>query len=225
MSNRSEGNYNRQETNSKYKGNESGFWDNIKALLANNNKPKEREYLHDSQPSSQPKPTEQQAEVTEAPLTSTVPEPEYDYVDYYTETSETDIYSRTFRSTGSTDIGDSNDIGFYTETSNQDSYTLIADKEPAGDYPTTPTTPDDTEGADSNTGGNTKTMLLKILLLGVVVYILSMIYLFYTVLNLFIEESSSDARQKQNKREWRAELSQKPEQEEERFNTLEIGDN
>lgn len=265
MPNRSEGNYNRQESSSKHKGNESGLWDKIKALFADNSKPKEREYLRDSQPSSQPQPTEQQAEVTdtvyeafvsntpnkaeetrqeesiektiqqvlpntkdddkEAPLTSTAPEPRYDYIDFYTETSETDIYSKTFRSAESTDIDDGNNIGFYIETSNLDSYTLISDKEPAGDYPTTPTTPDDTEGADSNTDGNTNTILLKRLLLRVAIYILFMIYMTYIVSKFFEEESSSDTRQKQNKREWRAEQRQKPEQEEERFNTLEIGDN
>ena len=45
---RSEGNYNKQENNSKNKGNEPGFWENLKALIAENKKDKEREYLHDS---------------------------------------------------------------------------------------------------------------------------------------------------------------------------------
>ena len=44
---RSEGNYNKQENSSKTKGNEPGFWENLKALVAENNKSKEREYLND----------------------------------------------------------------------------------------------------------------------------------------------------------------------------------
>ena len=33
---RSEGNYNKQENSSKTKGNEPGFWENLKALVAEN---------------------------------------------------------------------------------------------------------------------------------------------------------------------------------------------
>lgn len=263
---RSEGNYNKQENNSGYKGNEPGFWDNLKAIFSDDRKPEKREYLHDSQPSSQPQSTELQAEVTEnvyeafvfntpneaeearkeepieetiqlvspntndddteAPLSCIVSEPEHDYIDFYTETSETEIYSRTFRSAESTDINDSNNIGFYIETSGLDSYTLIPDEEPDGDYTTMPTTSDDTEGAGSNTDGNTNTMLLKRLLFGIGIYVLFVVINMLCMIPVFFErESSTDTRQKQYKREWRAEQRQKLEQEEEKFNTLEIGDN
>ncbi len=158
---RSEGNYNKQENNSRPKGKEPGLWENLKAMIAENNRSKEREYLHDSKTSPLPLTPEPQtdntAEVYEALVFNTQNEVEeaeqaeqandagqsalhhtddadsdadsvisipptftksdFDYIDYYSETSETDIYSRTFRHSDSTDSIDSSEAGFYVETS------------------------------------------------------------------------------------------------------------
>ena len=158
---RSEGNYNKQENNSKNKGNEPVFWENLKALIAENKKANEREYLHDSNtpplPQSAPPKTDNTDEVYEALVfntshkvgeteqadkaneaqqsallhtddadndadsiissTRSYEEPEFDYIDFDTETSETDIYSRTFRYSDSADSIDSSEAELYIETS------------------------------------------------------------------------------------------------------------
>ena len=142
---RSEGNYNKQENSSKTKGNEPGFWENLKALVAENNKSKEREYLNDKRNSPLPMSVEPETDITDEVYDAVVfnttnevedvelselaeeakqqasthidDKPEFDYIDFYTETSETDIYSRDFRHSDSTDSIDSSKAGFYVETS------------------------------------------------------------------------------------------------------------
>ena len=142
---RSEGNYNKQENSSKTKGNEPGFWENLKALVTENNKSKEREYLNDKKNSSLPLSAEPETDITDEVYDAVVfnttnevedmelselaeeakqqasthidDKPGFDYIDFYTETSETDIYSRAFRHSDSTDSIDSSEAGFYVETS------------------------------------------------------------------------------------------------------------
>ena len=142
---RSEGNYNKQENSSKSKGNEPGFWENLKALVAENKKSKEREYLNDKKNSSLPLSAEPETDITDEVYDAVVfnttnevedmelselaeeakqqasthidDKPGFDYIDFYTETSETDIYSRDFRHSDSTDSIDSSKAGFYVETS------------------------------------------------------------------------------------------------------------
>ena len=158
---RSEGNYNKQENSSKSKGNEPGFWENLKALVAENKKSKEREYLNDKRNSPLPLSAEPETDITDEvydavvfntanevekagqseqaketkqhasihiddedsdadSIVSTIRssnEPGFDYIDFYTETSETDIYFRAFRHSDSTDSIDSSEAGFYVETS------------------------------------------------------------------------------------------------------------
>lgn len=179
---RSEGNYNKQENNSKNKGNEPGFWENLKALIAENKKANEREYLHDSNtpplPQSAPPKTDNTDEVYEALLINTsnkvedveqadkaneaqqsallhtddadndadsiisstrsYEEPEFDYIDFDTKTSETDIYSRTFRYSDSTDGIDSSEAGFYVETSDVHFYIPALEENIAEYRPTMP---------------------------------------------------------------------------------------
>ena len=163
---RSEGNYNKQEKNSKNKGNKPGFWENLKALIAENNKSKEKEYLNDKKNSSLPLSAEPKTdiidEVYDAVVFNTTNEvedveqselakeakqqasthiddkPGFDYIDFYTETSETDIYSRTFRHSDSTDSIDSSEAGFYVETSDVHFY-IPAQEENIAEYrPTMP---------------------------------------------------------------------------------------
>ena len=174
---RSEGNYNKQENNSRYKGDEPGFLENLKAIFSSTRKPEEREYLHDSQPSHQPKVTEPQPEVTvpqpEMPdkvcripkeeeevheaSGNTNPSIEHDYIDFYTETSETDIYSKTLNGRTSTY---SDDAEFYIEPSDQNFYTPAQEEEHAGDSTTASPNPDHTSnsgsGIDSGTITNTQ---------------------------------------------------------------------
>ena len=179
---RSEGNYNKQENNSRPKGKEPGLWENLKAMIAENNKSKEREYLHDTRtfplPLSPEPQTDNTAEVYEALVFNTQNEveqaeqaeqandarqsalhhtddadsdadsvisipptfkkPDFDYIDYYTETSETDIYSRTFRHSDSTDSIDSSEAGFYVETSDVHFYIPALEENIAEYRPTMP---------------------------------------------------------------------------------------
>ena len=174
---RSEGNYNKQENNSKNKGNEPGFWENLKALIAENKKAKEREYLHDSNtpphPQSAPPKTDNTDETYEELVFNTshkVGETEqadkaneaqqsallhtddadndadsiisstrssneqgFDYIDFYTETSETDIYSRTFRYSDSADSIDSSEAELYIETSDLHFHTPSLEEDTAKD--------------------------------------------------------------------------------------------
>lgn len=170
---RSEGNYNKQENNSKNKGNEPGFWENLKALIAENKKAKEREYLHDSNtpplPQSAPPKTDNTDETYEELVFNTshkvveaeqadkaneaqqsallhtddadsiisstryYEEPEFDYIDFDTETSETDIYSRTFRYSDSADSIDSSEAELYIETSDLHFHTPSLEEDTAKD--------------------------------------------------------------------------------------------
>lgn len=163
---RSEGNYNKQENSSKTKCNEPGFWENLKALVAENNKSKEREYLNDKKNSSLPLSAEPETDITDEVYDAVVfnttnevvdveqselaeeakqqasthidDKPGFDYIDFYTETSETDIYSRAFRHSDSTDSIDSSEAGFYVETSDMHFY-IPAQEENIAEYrPTMP---------------------------------------------------------------------------------------
>ena len=119
--------------------------------------------VYDSQPSHQPKVTEHQPEVTvpqpEMPdkVCNTNPSIEHDYIDFYTETSETDIYSKTLNNRTSTY---SDDAEFYIEPSEQNFYTPAQEEEHAGDSTTAPHKPDYTSnsgsGLDSGTITNTQ---------------------------------------------------------------------
>ena len=179
---RSEGNYNKQENSSKSKGNEPGFWENLKALVAENKKSKEREYLNDKRNSLLPMSVEPETDITDEvydavvfsttnevedagqsdqaketkqqasihiddedsdadSIVSTIRssnEPGFDYIDFYTETSETDIYSRTFRYSDSTDSIDSSEAGFYVETSDVHFYIPALEENIAEYRPTMP---------------------------------------------------------------------------------------
>ena len=163
---RSEGNYNKQENSSKTKGNEPGFWENLKALVAENNKSKEREYLNDKKNSSLPLSAEPETDITDEvydavvfnttnevedveqfelaeeakqqTLTHIDDKPGFDYIDFYTETSETDIYSRAFRHSDSTDSIDSSEAGFYVETSDVHFYIPALEENIAEYRPTMP---------------------------------------------------------------------------------------
>ena len=163
---RSEGNYNKQENSSKTKGNEPGFWENLKALVAENNKSKEREYLNDKKNSSLPLSAEPETDITDEvydavvfnttnevedmeqselaeeakqqTLTHIEDKPGFDYIDFYTETSETDIYSRDFRHSDSTDSIDSSEAGFYVETSDVHFYIPALEENIAEYRPTMP---------------------------------------------------------------------------------------
>lgn len=163
---RSEGNYNKQENSSKTKGNEPGFWENLKALVAENNKSKEREYLNDKKNSSLPLSAEPETDITDEVYDAVVfnttnevedveqselaeeakqqasthidDKPGFDYIDFYTETSETDIYSRAFRHSDSTDGIDSSEAGFYVETSDVHFYIPALEENIAEYRPTMP---------------------------------------------------------------------------------------
>ncbi len=163
---RSEGNYNKQENSSKSKGNEPGFWENLKALVAENNKSKEREYLNDKKNSSLPLSAEPETDITDEVYDAVVfnttnevedveqselaeeakqqasthiyDKPGFDYIDFYTETSETDIYSRAFRHSDSTDGIDSSEAGFYVETSDVHFYIPALEENIAEYRPTMP---------------------------------------------------------------------------------------
>lgn len=163
---RSEGNYNKQENSSKTKGNEPGFWENLKALVAENNKSKEREYLNDKKNSSLPLSAEPETDITDEVYDAVVfnttnevedveqselaeeakqqasthidDKPGFDYIDFYTETSETDIYSRAFRHSDSTDSIDSSEAGFYVETSDVHFYIPALEENIAEYRPTMP---------------------------------------------------------------------------------------
>lgn len=163
---RSEGNYNKQENSSKTKGNEPGFWENQKALVSENNKSKEREYLNDKKNSSLPLSTEPETDITDEVYDAVVfnttnevedveqselaeeakqqasthidDKPGFDYIDFYTETSETDIYSRAFRHSDSTDSIDSSEAGFYVETSDVHFYIPALEENIAEYRPTMP---------------------------------------------------------------------------------------
>ena len=163
---RSEGNYNKQENSSKTKGNEPGFWENLKALVAENNKSKEREYLNDKKNSPLPLSAEPETDITDEVYDAVVfnttnevedveqselaeeakqqasthidDKPGFDYIDFYTETSETDIYSRAFRHSDSTDSIDSSEAGFYVETSDMHFYIPALEENIAEYRPTMP---------------------------------------------------------------------------------------
>lgn len=163
---RSEGNYNKQENSSKTKGNEPGFWENLKALVAENNKSKEREYLNDKKNSPLPLSAEPETDITDEVYDAVVfnttnevedveqselaeeakqqasthidDKPGFDYIDFYTETSETDIYSRAFRHSDSTDSIDSSEAGFYVETSDVHFYIPALEENIAEYRPTMP---------------------------------------------------------------------------------------
>lgn len=163
---RSEGNYNKQENSSKSKGNEPGFWENLKALVAENNKSKESEYLNDKKNSSLPMSAEPETDITDEVYDAVVfnttnevedveqselveeakqqasthiyDKPGFDYIDFYTETSETDIYSRAFRHSYSTDGIDSSEAGFYVETSDVHFYIPALEENIAEYRPTMP---------------------------------------------------------------------------------------
>lgn len=163
---RSEGNYNKQQNSSKTKGNEPGFWENLKALVAENNKSKEREYLNDKKNSSLPLSAEPETDITDEVYDAVVfnttnevedveqselaeeakqqasthidDKPGFDYIDFYTETSETDIYSRAFRHSDSTDSIDSSEAGFYVETSDVHFYIPALEENIAEYRPTMP---------------------------------------------------------------------------------------
>ena len=179
---RSEGNYNKQENNSRPKGKEPGLWENLKAMIAENNKSKEREYLHDSKTSPLPMSPEPQTDITDEVYDAVVfnttnevedveqselaeeakqqasthiddedsdadsivftirssNEPGFDYIDFYTETSETDIYSRAFRHSDATDSIDSSEAGFYVETSDVHFYIPALEENIAEYRPTMP---------------------------------------------------------------------------------------
>ena len=166
---RSEGNYNKQENNSRYKGDEPGFWENLKALIAENKKDKEREYLHDSNTPPLPQSAEPETDITDEVYDAVVfntanevekagqselaeeyeeakqhaslhidDKPEFDYIDFYTETSETDIYSRAFRHSDSTDSIASSEAGFYVETSDVHFYIPALEENIAKYRPTMP---------------------------------------------------------------------------------------
>lgn len=131
--NRSEGKYNKQESSYKNQSDKPGFWKELFGTSSTN-----KEYTTNTRAKA------------DSPVhtTPTKQDDDYDYIDFYTETSETDIYTKRFRSAESTDNDDNNDIGFYTETSELDLYTLIPNEEPAREYTTTP---DDTTGTDHYT--------------------------------------------------------------------------
>ena len=166
---RSEGNYNKQENSSKSKGNEPGFWENLKTLVAENKKSKEREYLNDKRNSPLPLSAEPETDITDEVYDAVVfntanevvkasqselPEedeeakqhaslhiddkPGFDYIDFYTETSETDIYFRAFRHSDSTDSIDSSEAGFYVETSDVHFYIPALEENIAEYRPTMP---------------------------------------------------------------------------------------
>ena len=197
---RSEGNYNKQENNSRPKGKEPGLWENLKAIFSSTRKPEEREYLHDSQPSHQPKVTEPQPEMPDKVCRipkeeeevhkasgNTNPSIEHDYIDFYTETSETDIYSKTLNNRTSTY---SDDAEFYIEPSGQNFYTPAQEEEHAGDSTTASPNPDYTSnsgsGLDSGTITNTQngprsltSMLIG--LLGMVVLPYAFIFMLFMI--------------------------------------------
>lgn len=166
---RSEGNYNKQENSFKSKGNEPGFWENLKTLVAENKKSKEREYLNDKRNSPLPMSVEPETDITDEVYDAVVfntanevekagqselaeedeeakqqasihidDKPGFDYIDFYTETSETDIYSRAFRHSNSTDSTDSSEAGFYVETSNMHFYIPALEEDISEYRPTMP---------------------------------------------------------------------------------------
>lgn len=179
---RSEGNYNKQENSSKTKGNQPGFWENLKALVSESNRSKEREFLDDKKTSPLPLSAEHEKDITDevydAVVFNTTNEVEeagqseqakdtkqqasthiddedsdadsivstirssngqgLDYIDFYTETSETDIYSMAFRHSDSTDSIDSSEAGFYVETSDMHFYIPALEEKIAKHSPAMP---------------------------------------------------------------------------------------
>ena len=179
---RSEGNYNKQENSSKTKGNKPGFWENLKALVSESNRSKERECLDDKKTSPLPLSAEHEKDITDevfdAVVFNTTNEVEeagqseqaketkqqasthiddedsdadsivstirssngqgLDYIDFYTETSETDIYSMAFRHSDSTDSIDSSEAGFYVETSDMHFYIPALEEKIAKHSPAMP---------------------------------------------------------------------------------------
>ena len=163
---RSEGNYNKQENNSRCKGDEPGFLENLKAIFSSTRKPEEREYLNDKKNSSLPLSAEPETDITDEVYDAVVfnttnevedveqselaeeakqqasthidDKPGFDYIDFYTETSETDIYSRAFRYSDSTDSIDSSEAGFYVETSDVHFYIPALEENIAKHSPTMP---------------------------------------------------------------------------------------
>ena len=189
---RSEGNYNKQENSSKTKGNEPGFWENLKALVAENNKSKEREYLNDKKNSSLPLSAEPETDITDEVYDAVVfnttnevedveqselaeetkqqasthidDKPGFDYIDFYTETSETDIYSRAFRHSDSTDSIDSSEAGFYVETSDVHFYIPALEENIAEYRPTMPNVGTSPANEGPNDHKSLSTFLLCLLL-------------------------------------------------------------
>ena len=111
MANRSEGNYNKQEKHSRSRGDEPGFRENLKALFTS---------------------------TPHIPITPSCIKPELDYIDFYTETSETDIYSGTFRYSDFTDSVDSIETGFCVGTSDMYFHTPSLEEEISTDSTTMP---------------------------------------------------------------------------------------
>ena len=261
---RSEGNYNKQENSSKTKGNQPGFWENLKALVAENKKSKEREYLNDKRnsplslsaehekditdevydavvfnttneveeagQSEQAKETKQQAsthiddEDSDADsIVSTIRssnEQGFDYIDFYTETSETDIYSRAFRHSDSTDSIDSSEAGFYVETSDMHFYIPALEEKIAKHSPAMPDL-GTTHTNDGPKGSKSLSTFLLCLLLCIIGPYIG-IFIIFTIPQLDKPAKKYDAaetyrqEQEQRLREEERERRQK-EQEQERY--------
>ena len=221
---RSEGNYNKQENNSKNKGNEPGFWENLKALIAENKKAKEREYLHDSNtpplPQSAPPKTDNTDETYEELVfntshkvgeteqadkaneaqqsallhtddadndadsiissTHSYEEPEFDYIDFDTETSETDIYSRTFRYSDSADSIDSSEAELYIETSDLHFHTPSLEEDTAKDSTPIPSMGTSTDKNAPKAPKTQSAFLLEMLFWIVVPYIATISIFIFT---------------------------------------------
>ena len=222
---RSEGNYNKQENNSKNKGNEPGFWENLKALIAENKKAKEREYLHDNNtpplPQSAPPKTDNTDEAYEELVfntshkvgeteqadkaneaqqsallhtddadndadssiissTRSYEEPEFDYIDFDTETSETDIYSRTFRYSDSADSIDSSEAELCIETSDLHFHTPSLEEDTAKDSTPIPGMGTSTDKNAPKAPKTQKAFLLEMLFWIVVPYIATISIFIFT---------------------------------------------
>ena len=226
---RSEGNYNKQENSSKSKGNEPGFWENLKTLVAENKKSKEREYLNDKRNSPLPMSVEPETDITdevydavvfntanevEKAVQSELPEedeeakqhaslhiddkPGFDYIDFYTETSETDIYFRAFRHSDSTDSIDSSEAGFYVETSDVHFYIPALEENIAEYRPTMPNVGTSPAIDGPNDHKSLSTFLLCLLLCIIGPYI--GIFIIFTIPQLDKPERKYEYRQDKEQR-------------------------
>ena len=226
---RSEGNYNKQENSSKSKGNEPGFWENLKALVAENKKSKEREYLNDKRNSPLPLSAEPETDITDEVYDAVVfntaneveeagqselaeedeeakqhaslhidDKPEFDYIDFYTETSETDIYFRAFRHSDSTDSIDSSEAGFYVETSDVHFYIPALEENIAEYRPTMPNVGTSPAIDGPNDHKSLSTFLLCLLLCIIGPYI--GIFIIFTIPQLDKPERKYEYRQDKEQR-------------------------